>query len=255
MVNELLVVLLFYLGMATGDSQYYGYALPSGYVSGYRSPVQHQIGQIRHPVQPYRHVARPLGYTNYNQLQYSNYYNHQPFQTSVNSYRAPGPYTYRILPGGRLTSNNIKSSTIPAKQPVQSANLVSLDKNPSKPSALAGTSDNKLKEDSKKGFKLLDDLVKTVSQAAGTSTDSDASEVNAVKSIFADVIDEIVRQIEMKFKENNLDESISAAFLRRSETTKKAVSEAPNQTILSTILKPYVADLKKFTAKGLQTIA
>lgn len=246
----LLVVLLVYLGTAVGDSQYYGYALPSGYMSMYRSPVQRHIGQIRHPVQPYRHVARPQGYT-----PYSNYYNRQPFRTSVNSYHTPGRYTYRILPGGRHTSNNIKSSTIPAKQPDQSANLVRLDKNPSKSSNLAGSSDNKLQEDSKKGFDLLDNLVKTVSQAAGTSTDSDVAEVDAVKSIFADVIDEIIRQIEMKFKENNLDKSISAAFLRRSEATKKVVSEAPNQTILSAILKPYVADLKKFTAKGLQTIA
>ena len=62
----------------------------------------------------------------------------------------------------------------------------------------------------------------------------------------------MIRQVQMKFEENNLDKSISATFLFRSEITKKAVSEAPNQTILAAILKPYVNELKAFTAKGLQ---
>ena len=144
---------------------------------------------------------------------------------------------------------------MPPKQPDTPAKFVALSMKSSKTTPEARSSGNKLVEDSEKGFKLLDDLVETVSQAAGTATDSDVAEVDAVKSIFADVIDEIIRQVKMKFKEYNLDTSIRDEFLRKSQNTKKAVSEAPNQTILATILKPYITELKAFSAKGFQTFA
>lgn len=245
-----LVVFLLCVTMAMGDSQYYGYALSSGYSSVYHH---------HHQPQQFRPIAHPLRYS-----PYSNYYNHQPnyynyqqkpIPISGNSYHARGPYTYRILPQGATTSATFQPIKIPAKQPDAAAKLVVPSKKSATPVVATGSFDNKLEGDSAKGFKLLDDLVETVSQAAGTATDSDIAEVDAVKSIFADVIDEIIRQVEIKFKENNLDSSISNVFLMRSETTKKAVSEAPNQTILAAILKPYVTALKAFTAKGLQTAA
>ena len=60
--------------MAMGDSQYYGYALPSDYASIYRPPVQRPITPTRHPVQTFRAVARPIG-----TIRYANYYNPQLF--------------------------------------------------------------------------------------------------------------------------------------------------------------------------------
>merc|ERR1712064_215386 len=150
---------------------------------------------------------------------------------------------------------NFQPTNIPAKQPKAPAKLILPSRKSATPAVATGSSANELESDSEKGFKLLDDLVETISQAASTSTDSDIAEVNAIKSIFADVIDEVIRQVEIKFKENNLDTNISEAFLRRSGATKKAVSEAPNQTILAAILKPYVTELKAFTAKGFQVAA
>jgi len=234
-----LVVLLLCVPIAMSDSQYFGYALPNGYASFYR-----------HPIQAFRPIAHPLGYS-----PYSNYYNYQPLPISGNSYHARGPYTYRVSPQGATASTTFQPTNIPAKLPVAPAQLVLPIKKSVTPAVATDSSANKLESDSEKGFKLLDDLVETVSQAAGTSTDSDSAEVDAVKSIFADVIDEVIRQVEIKFKENNLDSNISEAFLRRSGATKKAVSEAPNQTILAAILKPYVTELKAFTAKGFQVAA
>merc|ERR1711944_101675 len=168
-----LVVLLLCVPIAMSDSQYYGYALPSGYASFYR-----------HPTQAFTPVAHPRAYS-----PYSNYYNYQPLPISGNSYHARGPYTYRILPQGATASTTFQLTNIPAKQPDAPAQLVLPVKKSVTPAVATGSSANEMESDSEKGFKLLDDLVETVSQAAGTSTDSDVAEVDAVKSIFADVIE------------------------------------------------------------------
>ena len=89
-------------------------------------------------------------------------------------------------------------------------------------------------------------------EADGTAKDSDVAEVEAVQSIFSDVIEEIIRQVEKKFKDHNLDESISKAFLLRSKSTKKYLNEALTQTAIAAILKPYMTHLKEFTAKGFE---
>ena len=165
------------------------------------------------------------------------------------SYRARSPYTYRIVAPNVPTAPTLEPINIVPAQPVAPVKSVIPFQTPVTPTV--GTS-SYANEDSKKGFQLLDNLVETVSQASGTATDADVAEVNAIKSIFGDVIDEVIRQVDMKFKENNLDPNIRDRFLLRSETTKKAVSDAPNQTILAAILKPYVAELKVFTAKGFE---
>ena len=95
-------------------------------------------------------------------------------------------------------------------------------------------------------------MVETVSLAADTVANSDEIEVDAVKSIFVDVIDDVIRRIKTKFKENNLDERFSVAFLTRSNSVRMSISEASTQTGLVEILKPYVSELKMFTAKGFQ---
>ena len=202
----------------------------------------------------------PTGYSQYAGYVYqrrSNVYQHlltptkfyNPLPNNRISYRARSPYTYGIVAPSVPTAPTLKSINVVPAQPVAPAKSVIPFQTPVTPTEGPGSSAN---EESKKGFKLLDDLVETVSQASGTATDSDVAEVNAIKSIFGDVIDEVIRQIEIKFKENNLDPHIRDAFLLRSENTKKAVSDAPTQTILAAILKPYVADLKVFTAKGFE---
>ena len=160
--------------------------------------------------------------------------------------------TYRVFPQRVPISANLLSTNIGPKQPDAPAKIVVPYQTPAETTPEAHSSVNEQEKDAEKGFTLLDNLVETVSQAAGTATDSDVAEVDAVKSIFADVIDEIIRQVQMKFKENNLDTSISNGFLRKSQDTKKAVSEASNQTIIATILKPYVTELKYLLTKVLK---
>ena len=236
MKKSLVVAVLLCVITAICDGQYYGYALPSGYVSVYRSQIQ-----------PVRRVAYPIG-----RSQYSGYYGYRPLPIYGRSNHATGPYSYRIVPQRVPITATKESINIPPTQTDTPAKLVLSSQKSATSTLETSSSANKVEEDAKKGFKLLDDLVEVVSQAAGTATDSDVAEVDAVKSIFADVIDEIIRQVEIKFTENNLDTSIGDSFVRRSETTKKAVAEALNQTILADILKPYVTDLKEFTAKGFQ---
>jgi len=225
--------------MAMSDSHYYGRGHPSGYSSVYRRPTQ-----------SFTPVAHPLAYS-----PYSRHYNYQRFPRPGSSYHARGPYTFRFLPQSARTPANFQPTNIPANQPKAPAKLILPSRNSATPSVATGSSANELESDSEKGFKLLDDLVETISQAASTSTDSDIAEVNAIKSIFADVIDEIIRQVEIKFKENDLDTNISNVFLRRSETTKKAISDASSQSIIAAILIPYINELKSFTSRGFQITA
>lgn len=231
-LKKFLVVLLHCLATEMVDSQYYGYALPSGYVCVYR-----------HSIQP----VRMIGYS-----PHLNYFNYQTSPIYGRSYPPRVAYNYKSSPQRVPISNKLVIPMIIPKQTDESVKLALLSKKSDESASKALPSGNEIDKDADTGFKLLDNLVETVSQAAGTATDSDAAELDAVKSIFADVIDEIIRQVQMKFKENNLDLSISEGFLRKSLNTKKSVSEAPNQTILATILKPYIAELKAFTAKGIQ---
>ena len=116
-----------------------------------------------------------------------------------------------------------------------------------------GASTNKFVQEAEKGFKLLDDLVEVTSQAEGTTKDSDITEVDAMKSIFGDVIDEIISTVEKSFNKSNLDTRISDAFVLQSKTTKQFIAQAPSQTAISAIIKPYVAYLKEFSAKAFKS--
>ena len=188
-----------------------------------------------------------------------NYFNYQP--NSRKAYPAVVPYPYIILhpvatsncvgfPPIIVPSNKLNLSAKPKAGP---AILTLPFKTSPKPNVEIGSSRNELEADTEKGFKLIKNLVKTISLAAGTASDSDPAEVNAVKSIFSDIMDEVIRQIEPSFKENNVDTTLSDAFVHISETTRKAIADAPNQTILTAILKPYVTSLREFASKGLQT--
>jgi len=245
--KSIVVVVLLCVATVICDIQHFGYALPSGYASIYRSQIQ--------PVIPIAHLI--------GRSQDSDYHGYQPFPNFSNqlskhfpiygkSYHARDPYTYKTVSQRVPITANFESINILPKQPGTPDKVAILSQKSATPTLENGSSAHEVEEDSKKGFKLLDDLVETVSQSAGTDSDSDVAEVDAVKSIFADVIDEIIHQVEVKFTENNLDATIKDAFVFRSETAKKAVAEAPNQTILAAILKPYVTHLKEFTAKGFQ---
>ena len=190
-----------------------------------------------------------------------NYYNYQPY--SRNAYPTEVFYPYIILPQD-ITRNCVgcppfivqdNKRNLPAKSTGSHASLVRPSKKSAASTEKTGSSRNELEADTEKGFKLINDLVEIISQAAGTASDSDLEEVNAIKSIFSDIIDEVIRQIKPSFKENNLDPTISDAFIHISETTRKGIAEAPNQTILTAILKPYVTILQELAFKGLQTTA
>ena len=219
------------------DSQYYSYSLPSGYVSFYRPPSK--LSQ---------HLVYNVAYS-----PYSNYNNYQHRTIAGNSNYAGRYYRYRTSPQLPINSSNSQATNNHAKRTDVSAKPLP---SPNGTTANAITTDSnseKLKQEAEKGFKLLGDLLETVTQAAGTAKNSDITEVDAVKSIFSDVIDEVIRQVERRFKENNLDTRISDAFVWRSKTTKKFLNEALNQEAIAAILKPYLTDLRDLTYKGFES--
>ena len=137
--------------MGMVESQSYSYALPPGYVSVYRPTIQ--------PV-------KRMGYS-----PYLNYYSYQHFPIYGRWGHSRFIYTYINLPQHVPISSNLISANMPPKQPDTPAKFVALSMKSSKTTPEARSSGNKLVEDSEKGFKLLDDLVETVSQAAGTATE------------------------------------------------------------------------------------
>lgn len=219
--------------MAMGTSQYYGYALPSGYASfGYAYP--HNARQLNTNIYPSMLSLPPHYYKDYNRR-----------HLTANQFLRP---LYSTLPtamskvcAGCHRGAAHSRFILPAKQPAA-------------PAVAMAPSSNKLEEDSAEGFQLLDDLVETVAQSVGTTSDSDPAEVAAVKSIFPDVIDEVIRQIELRFEAGGLGTAEKDLFVNNSEIVIKAISDASSQTDLTAILRPYVAAIKKFTAQGLQSM-
>ena len=247
------------MAIANAESQYYGYALPSGYASAtvngisplYKpkaipTPTNYGYHRFIAPtVQPAvrKYYSQPA---NYNRVVFNpiasyapNYYGQQPTYASIAKNNIPVLNSPRII----APAQPVAPIAVTVAPVAKSSALVASESNP-----------NELKNNAQKGFKLLDDLVKTVSEARGTAADSDPTEVDAVKSIFPDIIDTIVDQVESKFK-GNKGVAEKNAFVANSRATKQAINSAPTQTQITSILTPYIANLKDFTSKGLQSVS
>ena len=107
-------------------------------------------------------------------------------------------------------------------------------------------------ESVEQGLKLLDDLITTISEASGTAADSDPKEVEAIRSIFPDIIDEVTRVIESKFEANSEGESQKDAFIMGSNAIKNALNNASTQSAIVSILETYIKNLKDFISRGQQ---
>jgi len=249
------------LAKAKAGPQYYGYALPSGYASAtvngiypaYKprtvestSTLHQYYSQNAQPVQGVSQPYYPQPTTNfiYNPIAQSNplnYYGQQPTYASIARNNIP-VHQSPVAPVQKY-SYKLQNQVAPvqpaaAVNVVKSAALVASDADP-----------NELKTKAEEGFKLLDDLVQTVSEARGTAADSDPVEVNALKSIFPDIIDEVINQVS-SYKG---DVAQKDAFVSNSKALKQALKSAPTQSMISSIISPYVASLKEFTSKGFQS--
>ena len=238
-----------------GGGNYYGYALPSGYASAtinginpsyvpkipqgygalapafYSSNLQ-PIQTIPQAVYPQRsHVYPSAPYKSV----YKNYYGQQPTYAAINRNAIPVYQSSKVVKPAQPAAAKVAAVA-------KTASLVSMDSNV-----------NDLETDAEKGFKLLDDLVQTVSEASGTTKDSDPTEVDALKSLFPDILDEIVNQVESKYDGSN-GVSQKEMFLSQTRTLKQLLNSATTQSYISSILKPYIASLKQFTSQGLQAI-
>ena len=232
-LQKLLVVLSFCTTMVMGAPQYYGYALPSGFATfGYApSPKLHQ--------QNINLLSKALP------SHYNNYYNRQPLTANQYFGSLGQPLVRPVYTGSPIKCAGCYSAP-------SSASLILPPKPLEVPAAKTAVTSNKLEEEAAEGFKILDELVETVAQAAGTAADVDPEEVAAVKSIFPDVIDEVNRQIKLRFEAGDLGAAEKDQFVNSSELVEKAIAAASSQTALSAILTPYVASIKKLSTQGPQ---
>ena len=228
-------VLLVYIPIDIGNSQYYSYLVPL-HLSFYRPPSKLT-----------QHLVYNVAYS-----PYSNYNNYKHRTIVGNPYYTRRHYRYRASnkfpitsSNSQATENHTKRTDVPAK-PLPSPNGTTTN------AITADSPSEKLVERAEKGFRLLDNLVETVSQAAGTTKDSDIAEINAVKSIFSDVIDLIIRLIQKEFKDIPTHTQIGDVFVNISSITKMIVNQASNQRSIAEVVKPYIIALKEFTAKGFQ---
>ena len=207
------------------------------------SSLHQYYSQNAQPVQGVSQPYYPQPATNfvYNPIAQSNplnYYGQQPTYASIARNNIP-VHQSPVAPVQKY-SYKLQNPVQPAAavDVVKSAALVASDADP-----------NELKTKAEEGFKLLDDLVQTVSEARGTAADSDPAEVNALKSIFPDIIDEVINQV------SNYKGDIAQkdAFVSNSKALKQALKSAPTQSMISAIISPYVASLKEFTSKGFQS--
>ena len=233
----------------------YASATVNGIYSAYKprtlestANLHQYYSQNAKPVQGVSQPYYPQPATNfyYNPIAQSrplNYYGQQPTYASIARNNIP-VHQSPVAPVKKY-SYKLQNPVAPvqpaaAVNAVKSAALVASDANP-----------NELKTKAEEGFKLLDDLVQTVSEARGTAADSDPVEVNALKSIFPDIIDEVINQV------SNYQGDIAQkdAFVSNSKALKQALESAPTQSMISAIITPYVATLKEFTSKGLQSVS
>ena len=114
----------------------------------------------------------------------------------------------------------------------------------------ASNNDN-FEESASEGLKLLNDLVKIISEVSGTAADSDPEEVRAIKTIFSDIIDEVIRVVESSFDPSSSSDE-KDAFILSQNAIKSAVSNAETQSVILSILEPYIVSLREFISKGLR---
>ena len=133
------------------------------------------------------------------------------------------------------------SQSTTTSTPLTAATLIGIEANP-----------DQSEESVEQGLMLLDDLITTISEASGSPADSDPKEVEAVKSIFPDIIDEVSRVIESKFEANSEGESQKDAFIIGSNATKNALNNASTQSAIVSILETYIKNLKDFISRGQQ---
>ena len=112
--------------------------------------------------------------------------------------------------------------------------------------------DSKMLEAAEEGLSLLSELVENLKQEAQTSADSDPEEVTAVKGVFLDVIDEIIKQIDTNFKKNASNSSDIDSLLSSSKMIRNDISEALTQTRLVAILEPYTLAISNLFRQGMQ---
>lgn len=249
------------VAVTNAESQYYGYALPSGYASATVNGISPDYKPVKAIPAPtnygyhrfYAPSAQPIAREYYSQpanfnsvvfnpiARYNslNYYGRQPTYASITRNTIPVVQSPRII----APAKPVAPVAVTAAPIAKTAALVASKSNP-----------NELETNAEKGFKLLDDLVKTVSEARGTAADSDPTEVDAVKSIFPDIIDTIIDKVESNFK-GNKGVAQKNAFVANSRSIKQAINSAPTQSMISSILTPYIANLKSFTSKGLQSVS
>ena len=113
------------------------------------------------------------------------------------------------------------------------------------------SNENNFEESASEGLKLLDDLVEIISKVSGTAADSDPEEVKAIKTIFTDIIDEVIRQVESRFDASSGSDG-KDAFILSQEAIKSAVSNAATQSAILSILEAYIVSLREFISKGVR---
>lgn len=112
---------------------------------------------------------------------------------------------------------------------------------------------NVLMEAAEEGLSLLSELIENLKQEAQTSANSDPEEVTAVKGVFFDVIDEIIKQIETNFKTNSSNSSDIDSLLSFSKRIRNEISEALTQTRLVEILEPFAQAISNVFIQEMQS--
>ena len=113
------------------------------------------------------------------------------------------------------------------------------------------SNDDNFEDSASEGLKLLDDLVEIISEVSGTAADSDPEEVRAIKTIFSDIIEEVIRVVESRFDPSSSSDE-KDAFILSQNTIKSAISNATTQSAILSILEAYIVSLREFISKGLR---
>ena len=113
------------------------------------------------------------------------------------------------------------------------------------------SNDDNFEDSASEGLKLLDDLVEIISEVSGTAADSDPEEVRAIKTIFSDIIDEVIKVVESRFDASSGSDE-KDAFILSQGAIKSAVSNAATQSAILSILEAYIVSLREFISKGLR---
>ena len=100
----------------------------------------------------------------------------------------------------------------------------------------------------------MKELLQNLKQEAETNANTDPEEVAAVKSLFSDIFDEIIQQIELGFKEETSKGSYKNSVLAYSKETRKAIDGVQTQADLAKLLEPYVNEIITLINEGFQAV-